>query len=166
MDTREIDPAVYCGTYGKYSSGSIAGGWLNIEDYADKEDFYNACKKLHKDEADPEFMFQDWEGIPSAFISECDVDESLWLWLALDHGNKQEIAAIIDNDITISLEDAINADYIVYDDRDDLFWQWLESMNIPDELSRFIDGEKVLREIETEATILDLEDGRILQLLN
>lgn len=61
---------VYVGTYRKYNNGSIDGAWLTLSDYSDEDEFYEACKELHKDESDPEFMFQDWENIPSDLIGE------------------------------------------------------------------------------------------------
>lgn len=75
---------IYVGTYAKYNSGSIEGKWLDLEDYADKDEFEDACRELHEDEDDPEFMFQDWEGIQDAFISESYVDEDLWSYLDCD----------------------------------------------------------------------------------
>lgn len=71
---------VYVGTYGKYNEGSIAGKWLTLGDYDDKEEFIAACNELHKDEPSDcrELMFQDWEGIPSGCISECSINENLW----------------------------------------------------------------------------------------
>ena len=54
---------VYVGTYGKYNNGSLFGAWLDLSDYSDKEDFYEACRELHKDEEDAEYMFQDWENV-------------------------------------------------------------------------------------------------------
>ena len=65
-----LEAEVYVGTYGKYNAGSIDGKWLRIADYATKEDFHKACKELHADEDDPEFMFQDWENIPDELIDE------------------------------------------------------------------------------------------------
>lgn len=53
--------AVYVGTYRKYNNGSIAGAWLTLNDYKTPEDFWRACRLLHSDERDPEFMFQDYE---------------------------------------------------------------------------------------------------------
>lgn len=67
---RKDTPRVYCGTYGKYSRGSIAGGWIDIAKYASGEDVLKACAALHRDEADPEFMFQDYENFPMWFYSE------------------------------------------------------------------------------------------------
>ena len=55
---------VYVGTYRKYNEGSIAGGWLDLADYAKYGDFLKACRDLHKSERDPEFMIQDSEGFP------------------------------------------------------------------------------------------------------
>jgi len=49
---------IYVGTYAKYNAGSIKGAWLDLEDYSDRDAFLEACRELHKDEQDPEFMFQ------------------------------------------------------------------------------------------------------------
>ncbi len=54
---------IYVGTYAKYNEGSIFGKWLDLSDYSDKDEFYETCRELHKDEEDPELMFQDWEYI-------------------------------------------------------------------------------------------------------
>lgn len=64
------DAKIYVGTYAKYNNGSIAGKWLDLSDYDNIDEFYEACAELHNDEDDPEFMFQDWEGIPESLISE------------------------------------------------------------------------------------------------
>jgi antirestriction protein len=64
------NPKLYCGTYGKYNNGSIAGKWLDMTEYDDAEEFFAACRELHKDEADPEFMFQDFECFPEELYSE------------------------------------------------------------------------------------------------
>jgi len=74
----KIKPSVYVGTYAKYNNGSIQGKWLDLEDYEDLNSFYSACKKLHKDEDDPELMFQDYEYIPSSMIGESFIDEKIY----------------------------------------------------------------------------------------
>ena len=49
MKTTALSEAsVYVGTYGKYNNGSLFGAWLDLSDYADKEEFYEACRELHK----------------------------------------------------------------------------------------------------------------------
>ena len=72
--TAGTEPRVYVGTYGKYNSGSIDGAWLDLSDYSSLEEFYEAARELHKDEEDPEFMFQDHEGIPDGMVSESHLD--------------------------------------------------------------------------------------------
>ena len=68
-------PSVYVGTYAKYNNGSIAGEWINLlDDVTDRDDFYEKIAELHSDEADPEFMFQDWENVPHDVISETSIN--------------------------------------------------------------------------------------------
>lgn len=93
MNTTDTTPRIYVGTYAKYASGSIAGKWLDLEDYADKGDFLAACAELHADESDPEFMFQDFEGFPREFYSESYVPEELFQWLELDEHERELVAA-------------------------------------------------------------------------
>lgn len=71
------NPSLYVGTYAKYNNGSIEGEWLNLSDYSDADEFLEACKELHSDEEDPEFMFQDYEGFPDSFYSESMSEEEL-----------------------------------------------------------------------------------------
>lgn len=55
---------VYVGTYAKYNAGNLGGGWVDLDGCASYREFLAACKKLHKDEADPEYMIQDCEDMP------------------------------------------------------------------------------------------------------
>lgn len=52
--------------------------WLQLEDYVDSADFYRACAELHKDEQDPEFMMQDFEGFPRSLYSESGNLEAIY----------------------------------------------------------------------------------------
>ena len=63
-------PAVYVGTYGKYASGSLRGVWLDLTTFADYDEFLAVCRYLHRDEADPEFMAQDYTDFPEMFYTE------------------------------------------------------------------------------------------------
>ena len=79
MNTYNLSNAkIYVFTYGKYNNCSLFGAWLALSDYADKEDFYEACRELHKDEEDAEFMFQDWENVPEGLISESYISEKFF----------------------------------------------------------------------------------------
>lgn len=77
-----LKAAVYCGTYYKYNCGSIAGRWMRLADYESKAEFYKACRKLHEDEHDPEFMFQDWEHLSDGQVGESWVSEEVWSVIA------------------------------------------------------------------------------------
>lgn len=80
---RILDAAVYCGTYRKYNNGSIAGKWLKLSKYESKNDFLQTCSQLHKDESDPEFMFQDYENVPESMIDESFISDEIWKVLAI-----------------------------------------------------------------------------------
>lgn len=47
----------------------------------DREEFYEACREIHKDETDPEFYFQDWEDLPDFMISKSSLDECIFEYL-------------------------------------------------------------------------------------
>ena len=63
-------PKIYVGTYAKYNDGSIDGKWITLSDYNTYEEFVDACRELHSDEDDPEFMVQDYENFPEKWYHE------------------------------------------------------------------------------------------------
>jgi antirestriction protein len=95
---------IYVGTYAKYNAGSLKGKWLDLEDYADADEFAAACAELHADEHDPELMFQDWEGIPEGMIGESHLSADVWEWLAMDEDDREVLAmyrAAVDSTATL-----------------------------------------------------------------
>lgn len=96
MEYQFSKSAVYVGTYGKYNDGSIEGKWLCLSDYSDKADFYKACHELHRDESDPEFMFQDWEYIPDKMIGECFISGYWWDIYHACEGDEDKITLLVD----------------------------------------------------------------------
>ncbi|MDL2243291.1 antirestriction protein ArdA [Bacteroidales bacterium OttesenSCG-928-J19] len=92
---------IYVGTYAKYNNGSIFGEWLNLSDYSNREEFDEACRELHKDEEDPEYMFQDWENIPEALIGESwmsdDIFEIIEAISDLSKSNQEAFFLWLDN---------------------------------------------------------------------
>jgi len=76
MNYEKDNMSVYVGTYHKYASGSIEGRWMRLSDYDSFEEFEEACRELHKDEDGPEFMCQDYEGLPKSKYRESGID---WL---------------------------------------------------------------------------------------
>lgn len=87
---------VYVGTFKKYNENNLQGDWLTLGDYIDYKEFIWACKDLHEDEENPILMFQDIE-CPSElkrFISESDIDESLFLLEDVEEDEDYVIAYI------------------------------------------------------------------------
>lgn len=92
-----LDAAVYCGTYKKYNEGSLDGGWLHLGRYQNGAAFLEACKKLHADESDPEFMYQDSEYLPDEFYSEsCIYPEVFEVIQAIKQMNPDKQTAFAD----------------------------------------------------------------------
>ena len=91
----KIEPRIYVGTYAKYNNGSIDGKWLDLNDYEDINAFYKACKKLHKDESDPELMFQDWEYIPDSMIGESWLSDEFFDFLDVVNSSSFDIDVYI-----------------------------------------------------------------------
>jgi antirestriction protein len=90
--------AVYVGTYGKYNDGSIYGAWIDLTLIKDEEDFNDLCAEIHKDEQDPEFMLQDWQSIPSRYISESGLSAEFWDYLEAYNGtsNTEALKKFVD----------------------------------------------------------------------
>ena len=100
-DYRTGHPAVYVGTYHKYNCGSLFGMWLDLTTFASYEDFCEVCRFLHRDEADPELMFQDMENFPDAWYSESGLDEDTFdlilQYADLDDDERRAFDAYIEN---------------------------------------------------------------------
>ena len=143
---------IYVGTYAKYNSGSIAGAWLDLEDYADRDAFLEACRELHKDESDPELMFQDFEGFPRGFYSEGSAPpDELWEWLELDE-DEQELLAVYQEHIDSAgtIENARDSFSGKFNSPEDWAADWLEQTDelseIPERLRNYFDFEAYARD--------------------
>jgi antirestriction protein len=144
MQTEATTPRIYVGTYAKYNAGSITGKWLSLEDYSDKDAFLEACHKLHKDEADPEFMFQDYEGFPKSLYNESSIPDELWQWLELDDDDRELLAVYQDNvDGDADIDRAREAFAGKFDSEADWAEQWLTDTGglegVPEHLRNYID---------------------------
>jgi antirestriction protein len=157
---------VYVGTYAKYNNGSIKGAWLTLADYADRDAFNAACAELHKDEHDPEFMFQDHENIPNGMISESSVEDALWAWLALGDGDRELVAVYREHvDASGSIEDAQDSYQGTFDSEEDWAERYLEDTGllkeVPESLRGYIDYEKYARDAGYNGTSLVRHEGKV-----
>lgn len=132
------EAAVYVGTYGKYNQGSIEGKWLKLDDYASYDDFLKAALELHKDEEDPELMFQDFEGFPKRYYGESSIDADLWDWLALDEDDRELLEIYIDevNDEKATIEQARDAFQGKYDSEEDWAANFIDDAGLSEESLR------------------------------
>ena len=142
---------IYVGTYAKYNNGSLKGEWVNLEEH-DKDSFYEYILELHKDEADPEFMFQDWEEIPDQYIGESYLDNEFWDYLEfLDttHFDREVVDAGLSLDIP--LENIEDAYYGEYRDATELAEEYVDSngmlLDVPENLQRYFDFEAFGRDL-------------------
>ncbi|MGX9389611.1 antirestriction protein ArdA [Nitrobacteraceae bacterium UC4449_H16] len=144
---------IYVGTYAKYNRGSIKGAWLNLEDYSDKDAFLVACAELHKDEADHELMFQDFEGFPREFYSESCIKDELFEWLELDEDDRVLLELYTDNiDSSGDIEAARDAYLGKADTEAGWAEDWLRETGglegVPEHLENYIDYAAYARDAE------------------
>lgn len=151
-------PRIYVGTYNAYNEGSLKGAWLDLEDYDDQDDFLRACRELHADEPDPEFMFCDFEGIPREFIGECYLKPEFWDYMNCD----------IDDDVKeafMHLFDEWNEDrcrdsyFGEFDNRTKMAEQLVDDMGIldeiPENLRYYFDCEAYGRDMELGGDVFE-----------
>lgn len=143
---------IYVGTYAKYNSGSIAGAWLDLEDYASRSAFLEACHELHKDEEDPELMFQDYEGFPSGFYNESSAPpDELWEWFELDDDDRELLEVYQSGiDESADYDRARDAFLGKFDSEEDWAADWLEQSGllseVPEALRYYINYEAYARD--------------------
>jgi antirestriction protein len=150
--TGEKTMKLYVGTYNKYNNGSIQGAWIDLTKYTDKYDFYNACAELHKDESDPEFMFQDFEGFPKDLYSESGNIDAIYEYIDFvneTHLNQEAVDAGLSLGIPLGkLEDAYHGQF---DNDTDLAYEFIESTGllhgVPDSITNYFDYEAFGRDL-------------------
>lgn len=108
---------VYVGTYNKYNNGSIKGEWLNLYEFKTRTEFFSKCEEIHKDEKNPELMFQDYEGIPKPLIDESYIDPRLFDILSLE----------LEEDMQTAFLDFMDNQHFYWEDIDEAYESFEES---------------------------------------
>ena len=153
--TTKTTPSVYVGTYKKYNEGSLFGDWLDLTQYADKDEFLKACFELHADEEGPEFMFQDHEGINEKFISESSISDDFFEFQTnTEYFEDEKLEAfetfisVFNNDDISTFEDSYQSSF---DSEEDFTYQYIDDCgylsNVPDTIARYFDYEKFSRDL-------------------
>lgn len=140
---------VYVGTYHKYNCGRLDGAWVDLESFNDEDELMEFLYRLHADEAEPEFMMQDYMNFPRRFYSEAMNEHDfaeLYEWLNLDE-EEREMCAEYWEEIDKSASVERIKDILVYsgnsnDYFDELAEEELSMYNVPDFLKYCFDYEK------------------------
>lgn len=147
-------PALYCGTYGKYNSGSFNGMWVNVSTFESYEDFRDFCLAIHADEDDPELMFQDGENIPDSLCSESMGEEefnNLLKYCELcDEYNVSAVGDFLELYSPKDLESMPDAYVGVYDSREEFAEEKAdEDFNLPNmgEIAQYFDYNAYARDL-------------------
>ena len=163
------NPAVYVGTYGKYASGSLRGVWLDLTTFADYDEFLAVCRYIHRDESDPEFMAQDFEGFPrewyaEGFMSE-DIFDLIQEFAELDEDEREAYEAFLDVrcDSRISVEDFRDAYQSEWDSEEDFARHIVEECgmfdNLPESVKDYFDFERYADDLFRYD--YDFQDGHV-----
>lgn len=160
------NPAVYVGTYKKYNEDNLNGQWVNLTKFDNYEKFLNYCKEIHKDEKNPQFMFQDFQNFPEKYYHENSLDEEIWDYIqTIKTQDKDVVDAVIDNGG--SLQEAIDA-YVYYncDNMTDVAYRYIDDIggieNIDKKtLERYFNYQSYGRDMQMSSSFVKYKDGYI-----
>ena len=146
---KDNNASVYVGTYHKYNCGSLDGAWVDLESFHNVRELMKFLYRLHADEAEPEFMVQDYMNFPRRFYSESMNEHDfaeLYDWIHLDT-EEREMCAEYWKEIDESASIDEIADRLVYSGDsneyfDELADEALSDYNVPNFLQFCFDYEK------------------------
>lgn len=156
---------IYVGTYAKYNSGSIFGMWIDLESVSDAYEFFEVCRALHSDEADPEFMMQDYQGFPEELYHESmsvDDVEKILAFVELDDNDREMLddycecygGDATDTDmIDIARERSMGKFDTFQEFADQCADEVLYCMNAPEFCTRYFDYESYARDLKSDYSI-------------
>ena len=157
-DYRSGNPAVFCCTYHKYNEGRpLAGMWLDLSTFSSYDDFMTACRWLHHDEQDPEFMFLDYENFCNAWYSESCMDEDTFErileYADLDDDEQEAFRAFLDVtcDKNVSFDDFRERYCGKWESEREFAEHLCDELdmfhNVPESVSRFFNYKAFAREL-------------------
>lgn len=154
VDSLGDTPAIYVGTYHKYNNGSLAGAWLDLEQFSDYDDFIEICRLLHNDEEDPELMFQDFQGFPKCWYDESSMEDNfdkILEYIQLDDDDKELVEEYAEWSGEYNIEKARECFQGIYDSEEDFAEQMVSECygleNIMGNLSYYFDYKKFARDL-------------------
>lgn len=85
-----MEAKLYAGTYKKYNCDNIDGIWIDCDNKSIAE-IYEEAYEFHKDEVDPEIMFQCYEGFPGYLYTEGEISNQLETYFNTDENTRNMI---------------------------------------------------------------------------
>ena len=145
-------PRIYVGTYAKYNDGSIDGKWIDIPDYNTYEEFVDACRELHSDESDPEFMVQDYENFPEKWYHEGGLPteeefNKINEFYMMDDSKKEAYEVFVNYTGLDSIESFEEAYEGQFNSSQDFGYYAVDTWGMPDDPEFYIDYEAFGREL-------------------
>lgn len=153
---------VFVTTHHKYASDSSVGQWMNLSTYDNKWEFDEACRSLHSDEPDPEFLFSDSEDIPAPLITESFISEDCWDILDNYSDQLEEVTVFIDwwgSWDASAFDDRYVGQYDSVEDYAEEYIEqsgWLD--HLPSNLRGYFDYEKFARDLQLSGDIYHDDD--------
>ena len=148
-------PRLWVTTYGKYNDGRLIGKWMDLDNYADRDEFLAAATKIVK-EHDPELMFCDYENFPAKWYCECEAPPAeLWDWVDLDDDDKEIHAMLVEAGIEMDVVDA----HIYRGALIDYAGEVIDDCHDLDEFAaRYFDYEAFARDMKIGGDVVELTD--------
>ena len=145
-------PKIYVGTYAKYNDGSLDGKWVDLTEYNTYEEFVDACRELHSDEDDPEFMVQDYENFPEKWYHEAGLPteeefDKINEFYMMDDSKKEAYEVFVNYTGLDSIEDFEEAYEGLFDSPQDFGYYAIDTWGIPDDPESYIDYEAFGRDL-------------------
>ena len=148
---------MYVSSYHRYNCGNLDGMWVDLTLCGDYDEFLQVCRLIVADEADPEFMFQDYENFPEAWYDEGSLSEDTFdriqEFAALDEDEQEAFEAYMDIrcDSEVTFEEFREAYCGKWDSEEEFTEQLVDDLGlldeIPEHLRRFFDMEAYSEEL-------------------
>jgi len=148
-------PRLWVTTYGKYNDGRLIGEWMDLDDYADRDEFLAAAVKM-VNEHDPELMFCDYENFPWRWYSESEAPPAeLWEWTDLDDDDKEIHAMLVEAGIEMGVVDA----HVYRGELIDYAAELIDDgYNLDEFAARYFDYEAFARDMKIGGDVVELTD--------
>ena len=158
---------VFVSTYKKYAEGRIIGAWVEI---GSPLQFNNEIAKLHADEEDPEYMYQDYKDVPKALRNESKIDSRIFEYADLLETDMDIVATWWqENDESTEITDILDSYVGTYADPEEYAREVIEEMGVFEKypnLESFFDFADYARELEHDCTIVESVDHNHVYVFN